>query len=153
MVTAKVEESDAVLGLGVGADDYVRKPFSTRELIARVRAVLRRGEQGAIEVAGGRIVVGDLVIDPARHQVVVGGEEVAFTVTEFKLLHTLASSPGRAFRREELLDRVMGDDVFLIDRNIDVHVLAVRRKLGEHRGLVETVRGVGYRFRHPGEGK
>lgn len=148
MATAKGEESDAVLGLGVGADDYVRKPFSTRELIARVKAVLRRGGQGATEGAGSRIVVGDLVIDPARHQVFVGGEEVAFTLTEFKLLSTLASSPGRVFRRDELLDRVAGDDVHLIDRNIDVHVLAVRRKLGERRGLVETVRGVGYRFRH-----
>lgn len=152
MVTAKGEESDIVLGLGVGADDYIVKPFSPRELVARVRAVLRRGPL-ATEAGGGRIVRGAagarsrLVIDPAKFEVTVDGATVACTATEFKLLHLLAANPGRVFTRDALVSRVIGDDVIVLERNIDVHIRALRRKLGNWRELLETIRGVGYRFR------
>ena len=147
MVTAKGEESDVVLGLGLGADDYVREPFSPRELIARVKAVLRRGRLSEERAAGDRIVVEDLVIDSLRHEVLVDGRSVPVTATEFRLLKILASHPGRAFSREILLKMVIGESAHVLDRNIDVHVRAVRKKLGRYRNLVETVRGVGYRFR------
>jgi DNA-binding response OmpR family regulator len=150
MLTAKGEESDIVLGLGVGADDYLVKPFSPKELVARVKAVLRRGplkdqreerERIALSAGGGSVV-----IDAGRHEVVVDGEHVIFTATEFKLLHFLAAQPGRVFTREQLINRVMGEDAVIIDRNIDVHVRSVRKKLGRHREMIETIRGVGYRF-------
>jgi len=148
MVTAKGEESDVVLGLGVGADDYVVKPFSPRELMARVKAVLRRGplkeKPGA---AGERIVRDGLTIDAVKFQVRVDSETVPFTATEFRLLHYLARHPGRVFTRNQLLARVIGDEAIVIDRNIDVHVRAVRKKLGPYRDLIETQRGVGYRFK------
>ena len=147
MVTAKAEESDVILGLGVGADDYVAKPFSPKTLLARVEAVLRRGplkdEQGDAE----RLVRDVLVIDSGRHEVTVDGEPMDFTPTEFRLLHFLASHPGRVFSRSELLNRVIGETAIVLDRNIDVHVRALRQKLGEHRHLIQTVRSVGYRFR------
>ena len=145
MLTAKSEESDVVLGLGVGADDYVTKPFSVKEVLARVHAVLRRGA-GAVEEAPAPMQRGLLRIDPARHEVELAGEPVRFTATEFRLLHFLARRPGRVWTRDELLRRVLGEDVIRVDRNIDVHVRSIRKKLGVHRGLIETVRGVGYRF-------
>ena len=146
MVTAKGEESDIVLGLGVGADDYVAKPFSPKELVARVKAVLRRGPLQE-ERAGERIVAGEVVIDAARHEVLVAGKPAVFTATELRLLHFLASQPGRVFTRDQLLSRVIGEDAAVIDRNIDVHIRSIRKKIGEHRDLIETIRGVGYRFR------
>jgi two-component system phosphate regulon response regulator PhoB len=147
MVTAKGEESDVVLGLGVGADDYIPKPFSPRELIARVKAVLRRGPPRGEEGPPERVVRGPLVMDAARHEALVDGKPVSLTATEFRMLHFLCAHPGRVFTREQLLRRVMGETVMLVDRNVDVHVRAIRQKLGRHRGLVETVRGVGYRFK------
>lgn len=152
IVTAKGEESDIVLGLGMGADDYVVKPFSPRELIARIKAVLRRAEAAGQPDATGRVIragmAGEpgLVIDPTRHEVTVNGQPVTFTATEFKLLHLLASQPGRVFTRDSLISRIIGDDTLVIDRNIDVHIRALRKKLGELRELIETIRGVGYRF-------
>ncbi len=147
MVTAKGEESDVVLGLGVGADDYICKPFSPRELIARMKAVLRRGKLKDEQGEGERIVRDGLVIDASRHEVVIDGESVIFTATEFRLLHFMASYPGRAFPRDHLMSRVIGEDAIVLDRNIDVHIGTLRKKLGEHRDLIQTVRGVGYRFR------
>ena len=147
IVSAKGEETDVVLGLEMGADDYVTKPYSPRELLARVRAVLRRGpnrtDDGEVPR---RIRIDDLVIDPARHEVRVGEEALVFTATEFRLLHYLASRPGRVFTREQLIRQAIGEDVVILERNIDVHVRAVRKKLGDKADLIETIRGVGYRF-------
>ncbi len=146
MVTAKGEESDVVLGLGVGADDYIVKPFSPRELVARVKAVLRRADGREEAAEGDRVVRGGNVVDASRHEVRVDGEVVPFTATELRLLHVLASHPGRVFTRDQLLSRVIGEKATVISRNVDVHVRAIRKKLGAHRDWVETVRGVGYRF-------
>ena len=147
MVSAKGEESDVVLGLGLGADDYVTKPFSPRELVARVRAVLRRGHAQDSAPTDDRLVRDGLVIDPGRHRVEVDGLAVEFTATEMRLLHYMAARPGRVFTRDQLLDRVIGEKAVVINRNIDVHVRAIRSKLGPYRDWLETVRGVGYRFR------
>jgi two-component system phosphate regulon response regulator PhoB len=147
MVTAKGEESDVVLGLGLGADDYVQKPFSPRELIARVRAVLRRTGAREDESSPSRLVRGSLVIEPERHRVTVDGERRRLTPTEFRLLHFLAAHPGRVFTRDQLINRAIGENAVVIDRNIDVHIRALRRKLGGEREVIETIRGVGYSFR------
>ena len=145
IVSAKGEESDVVIGLGLGADDYIAKPFSPREMLARVKAVLRRGPLQE-EQQKDRIVARDLVIDPGRHEVRAAGKLVKLTATEFKLLHQLASQPGRAYTREQLLNRVVGEGVVVVDRNIDVHIRSVRKKLGDLGEMIQTIRGVGYRF-------
>jgi len=148
MITAKTEESDVVLGLGVGADDYVSKPFSPKELVARVKAVLRRAPLKETVAKSDRITIDGFVIDNTRHEVTIDGEPVTMTATEFKMLHFLASHPGRVFSREQLLSKVLGSDTVVIDRNVDVHIRSIRKKLGEnHRSLIDTVRGVGYRFK------
>ena len=147
MVTAKSEESDVVLGLGLGADDYLPKPFSPRMLLARVDAVLRRGPLKEDHEASHRVTRGPISIDVQLHEVRVDGDPIELTPTEFRLLHFLASHPGRVFSRSELLGRVIAETAIVLDRNIDVHVRAVRRKLGDHSDLIQTVRSVGYRFR------
>lgn len=149
MVTAKGEESDVVIGLQLGADDYVAKPFSPKELVARVKAVLRRGPLREDQAGSDRIVRDGLVIDVGKHQVLIDGEPQTFTATELRLLHFLASHSGRVFARDQLLSRVIGDHAVVIDRNIDVHVGAIRRKLGPYKDLIETIRAVGYRFQEP----
>jgi len=145
MVTAKGEESDIVLGLGMGADDYMVKPFRPRELMARIRSVLRRGD--FIEEGEGLVSIDELVIDINRHEVKLEGKKIVLTAMEFKLLHFLASHPGQVFTRENLLNHVSTDDTFIIDRNIDVHIRSIRKKLNKHRELIETIHRVGYRFR------
>jgi two-component system, OmpR family, alkaline phosphatase synthesis response regulator PhoP len=145
MLTAKSAESDRVVGLELGADDYVTKPFSPRELAARVRALLRRtcGQ----EEPPRQLRRGELQIDLGRREVSCVGNVIALTATEFRLLHILASRPGRVFSRGELIDGVLGRDVEVLDRTVDVHVTALRRKLGKLGNLIETVRGFGYKFK------
>lgn len=147
LVTAKGSEADIVLGLELGAEDYVVKPFSPRVLAARVKAVLRRREEPA---AGEVVSAGPLRIDPARHEARSSGRAVDLTLTEFKLLHRLASRPGRVFTRSQLLDAARGTGVVVLDRTVDVHLSSLRRKLGQAGDLVETIRGVGYRLRDGG---
>ena len=144
IASAKGEESDVVIGLEMGADDYLAKPFSPRELLARIKAVLRRGVPR--DVIRERLVIRGLVIDSGKHEVRIEDEIVSLTSTEFKLLHHLAASRGRAFSREQLLNKVVGMGVVVVDRNIDVHIRAVRKKLGNHSNMIQTIRGVGYRF-------
>jgi phosphate regulon transcriptional regulator PhoB len=147
MLTAKGSESDRIVGLEMGADDYLAKPFSPRELVARVKAVLRRvapapeaGDESALSVA-------DVQLDPGRHEVSVKGKSVGLTATEFRLLHTLMKRPGQVFSRDRLIDGAIGEDAHVVDRTIDVHVTALRKKLGKAGAMIETVRGVGYRIR------
>lgn len=147
LLTARVEENDRVLGLELGADDYVTKPFSPRELIARVRAVLRRSGQSAPEPE--RLRAKDVVLDRQTHTVTVGGERVDLTPSEFDLLTVLMATPGRVFSRLELLDRVQGTAYEGYERTIDVHVKNLRAKIEDNPKkpqYVETVYGVGYRF-------
>ena len=151
MVTAKGEVDDVVAGLEAGAEDYITKPFSNKELLARIKAVIRRGAWEEPQVASGaaggeRIVIQGVVVDAGRHVVLVDGEPATLTATEFKLLHFLAGHPGRVFTRDQLLARAVGGSSTIIDRNVDVHVGSIRKKLGPYRDLIETVRGVGYRF-------
>jgi two-component system alkaline phosphatase synthesis response regulator PhoP len=147
MVTAKGEESDIVLGLGLGADDYIPKPFSARELVARTRSVLRRSRRPELEPPSETVINrGGLKVDPTRHKVYVRDSEVEFTATEFKILHLLASHPGRIFSRSQILSESRGELAAAFDRSVDAHVRTIRKKLGDLRELVETVRAIGYRF-------
>jgi two-component system phosphate regulon response regulator PhoB len=147
MVTAKTEESDVVLGLGIGADDYVCKPFSPRELVARIKALLRRNRGSATEGEPEQVVKREgLEVDAVRHKVLVDERRVDLTATEFRLLYFLASHPGRVFNRDQIMYHVLGEDAIVIDRNVDVHIRAIRKKIEPYRHLIETVRGVGYRF-------
>lgn len=147
MLTARGEDIDEVTGLEVGADDYVTKPFSPRVLIARIRAVLRRGSGGTEElVADGRLRRGAVEIDRSRHQVRVNGEDVSMTLTEFRVLEALMRRPGVVFSRYQIVDAVRGEDYPVTDRSVDVQIVGLRKKLGDYSYLIETVRGVGYRF-------
>lgn len=144
MLTAKSEEVDRVVGFELGADDYVTKPFSPRELILRVKAVLRRRSSAPSASPG--LEHGSLRLDPDRHRCFVKDEEVDLTAKEFKLLSTLMSRPGRVLTRERLLDDVWGSEITVTSRTIDTHLKRLREKLGVAGDLIETVRGVGYRF-------
>ena len=143
MLTARTEESDKVQGLDAGADDYVTKPFSTHELLARIRAVLRRR---APEIVNDSVQVGELHLDAATYRVSHQGRELKVGPTEFKLLHFLMKHPERVHTRGSLLDRVWGDHVFIEERTVDVHVKRLRESLGEAGKMIETVRGAGYRL-------
>ncbi len=144
MLTALSAENDVVLGLQIGADDYVTKPFSVEVLMARVAAVLRRRSDAPDEKLTLR--AGPVSIDRGRHTVEVDGRPVTVTLTEFRLLEALINARSRVLSRDQLMSKAMGPDVAVTDRTIDVHITSLRRKLGDQRDLVETVRGVGYRF-------
>jgi two-component system phosphate regulon response regulator PhoB len=145
MLTARGEEADIVAGLELGADDYITKPFSTKVLAARVGAVLRRTAR-AVPAAQDVIEIGDLTIHPGRHEVTVAGSKVDLSTTEFGILQFLARRPGWVFTRRQIVRGVHGEDHPVLDRSIDVQIATLRRKLGDRGDLVETVRGVGYRF-------
>jgi len=146
MLTAKGEEVDIVTGLEVGADDYITKPFSPRVLLARVRAILRR-PSGEVRGQGDVINRGAITIDTARHAATVSGKPVDLTYTEFCVLELLARRPGIVFSRYQIVDAVKGEDYPVTDRSVDVQIVGLRKKLGRCRHYIETVRGVGYRFR------
>lgn len=146
MVTAKSEESDVVIGLGIGADDYVTKPFSPKEVIARIKSVMRRGAN--VKAAPGtRIEVGPLVLDPARHEVQLHGKPVTLTLAEFIVLKSLMENQGEVLSREQLVGEITGGEAVIIDRNIDVHIRALRKKLDVVADEIISVRGIGYKFR------
>lgn len=145
MLTAKVEESDIVTGLELGADDYITKPFSPKILIARIRRLLHRSIVSDLKKAPIRIQ--DLTIDPARRQVLIGKDRVDLTFTEFNILYTLAKRPGFVFTRYQIVDAIHNDDYLVTDRAVDVQIVGLRKKLGDYSGYIETVRGVGYRFK------
>jgi two-component system, OmpR family, alkaline phosphatase synthesis response regulator PhoP len=149
MVTAKGEDEDIVKGLEAGADDYVTKPFSIDVLLARIKAVLRRAQRknsDAVEVSV-PLKIHELSIDPARHKVSIKGTPIELTLTEYKILHYLARHPGWVFTRYQIVEAVRGEGYVVTERSVDVLVFGLRKKLGEFEGYIETVRGIGYRFR------
>ncbi len=151
MMTAKREDTDQLVGFALGADDYVAKPFSMQVLIARINSLLRRTasreDVGAVQTAG------PMRLDPARHELTIDGDIVALTATEFKLMAALMQGRGRVMSRAQLIDKAIGEDVIVTDRTIDVHVTALRRKLGNCSVWIQTVRGVGYTFRPPADAR
>lgn len=149
MLTARSEESDELVGFSVGADDYVTKPFSVKILLERIKALVRRKQQG--DADRDVLVSQGLMIDRRRHRATAGDRALDLTPSEFGLLAALVRQPGRAFSRAELIDVALGDDALVLERTIDVHIRALRKKLDAHAELVETVRGVGYRLRDPAD--
>ena len=145
MLTARGEEADMVVGLELGADDYLTKPFSPRVLLARIRAVLRR-HHGEPVAADAVITHHGLVLHPGRHEVLVQGQPVLLTPTEFHVLHLLARRPGWVFTRNQIIAAAQGEDVSVTERAVDVHIVSLRRKLGSVGDAIETIRGVGYRL-------
>ena len=156
MLTAKGEEEDIVAGLECGADDYITKPFSPKVLIARIKSVLRRFEEhkgGAEKIEKGRIVVNNLEIDLGRHEIRLGDDLLQLTMTEFGILTLLAEKPGWVFTRQQIIDSVRGYDFLVTPRAIDVQVFGLRKKMGKAGGMIETVRGIGYRFKSDWNGE
>lgn len=147
MLTAKTEETDQIVGFSVGTDDYVSKPFSVKILLERIKALLRRGSADARDQDV--VVSQGIMVDRRRHRATAGTEVLELTPSEFGLLDALIRQPGRVFSRNELIDAALGPDTIVLERTIDVHIRALRQKLGNHALLVETVRGIGYRFRDP----
>ncbi len=148
MLTAKAEESDELIGFSLGADDYVTKPFSVKVLLERVKALCRRDAEESFDQL---IDCQGIKIDAVRYRVTVNETPVHLTRSEFRLLEVLIRQPGRVFSRTELIDAALGEDTLVLDRTIDVHIRSLRKKLDDHAGLIETVRGVGYRFREPAD--
>ncbi len=149
MLTAKAEESDQLVGFALGANDYVTKPFSMKVLLARISALLRRVDASAVDER--ELQIGPIRLDPARFEVQVENIPVSLTTTEFRILKTLMSADARVLDRTKLIDMVLGPMVAVTDRAIDVHIVALRKKLGPASTWIQTVRGVGYTFRSPGE--
>ena len=147
MLTAKSEESDEIVGFSLGADDYVSKPFSVKVLLERIKALQRRKNK-SVDTDDVAVSQG-VMVDRRRHRATIGGRALDLTSSEFKMLDTLLRQPGRVFRRSELIDAALGKDAIVLERTIDVHIRALRHKLGPNADLIETVRGVGYRFRDP----
>lgn len=145
MLTARSEEADELVGFSVGADDYVTKPFSIAVLMQRIRALLRRRQESADTRS--TVSCQGVTVDHRRHQAEIHGRPLPLTRSEFRLLSTMIRQPGRVFDRSELIDAALGEDTLVLERTIDVHIRALRKKLGAGASLVETVRGVGYRFR------
>jgi len=151
MLTAKSEELDKIIGLEMGADDYVTKPFSVREIIARVKALLRRAKNEG--EAKDTCSFGSLSLDMSRHELSVGGKKVNLSPLEFRLLKFFVTHPDRVYSRDQLLDRVWGDEAYVEPRTVDVHVRRLREKIEPEGGLIKTVRGTGYRFSSDREGE
>ena len=147
MLTAKGTEYDTVLALDAGADDYVQKPFRMMELLSRIRALLRRAERYGSPVEPGEYQTGGLEVSPSRHLVRVDGKEIALTLKEFELLRLLLENKGIVLSRDKILDKVWGDTMGRESRTVDVHIRTLRQKLGQVGGLIETVRGIGYKFK------
>jgi len=144
MLTAKGDETDKILGLELGADDYITKPFSVKELVARVKAVMRRQK---LEVAGETIVVGGILqIDPGKHEVLLEGKKIELTSTEFKILKILTTKKGWVFSRDQILDHLWGQEKAVVDRTVDVHIKHLRTKLGDAAKFIKNIRGVGYKL-------
>jgi len=146
MLTAKGEESDIVIGLELGADDYIPKPFSPRVLIARIKAVLRRHKSAPARESDD-IKIGELVLRPGRAEVLCQDQKVELTATEFRILHLLMRKPGWVFTRSQIVEAARGENYYVTDRAVDVQIVGLRHKLGECGKLIETVRGIGYRFK------
>jgi two-component system phosphate regulon response regulator PhoB len=144
MLTARGEEADIITGLEIGADDYVTKPFSPRVVISRIKSVLRRGSRSG-GTPDGMIEYGPIQIDTPRHIITLNDKALDLTATEFKLLSFLCGRPGWVFTRQQIVDNVRGEDYAVTERSVDVQVVGLRKKLGEHAEYIETVRGVGYR--------
>ena len=146
MLTAKAEETDQLIGFSVGADDYVVKPFSVRVLLERVKSLCRRNDR--FQSGGSDLIVsGGISIDRLKHRASIHGKPIDLTPSEFRLLDTLIRNPGRAFDRSELIESALGGDTLVLERTIDVHIRSLRKKMGDQADYVQTVRGVGYRFR------
>ena len=146
MLTAKGEEADIVAGLELGADDYITKPFSPRVLLARIKAVLRRKHAEPVDEKA-VVKIHNITVDPVKHEVLVEGKRVDVTATEFKILDMMLRHPGWVFTRSRIIDAVRGEGYPVTDRSVDVHIVSLRRKMGEAGGYIDTVRGVGYRFK------
>ena len=149
MVTAKAEESDQLVGFAMGADDYVTKPYSVKVLIERIKKEVRKRQAQDEPTTGTVIESQGVTIDRHSHRALFSGEELPLTPTEFRLLEVLIRQTGRAFTRYELMDAAIGEDAIVLERTIDVHIKSLRKKLGDAADLIETVRGVGYRFHEP----
>jgi len=146
-LTAKSAESDEIKGLNLGADDFIKKPISPKKLIARVKSNLRKSEKLPPEVGSKEIKYGPLVINREKYSVTVDGTPVIFPRKEFEILSFLASNPGKVFHRDKILADIWGTDVFVVERTVDVHIRKIREKLGKYSNLIETIKGVGYRFK------